>query len=216
MRVKYAALCVMLALALTAAGAYAQKPWLVAPPFDVQRDVFWDFEAGVEAPPLYLGPDDSLLMMSDFVDWQGLNILRGAVGINNLSGNETMYGEFLIHLDNWQRTYPRKLIWMQADGYMDAGGIWLDLAGPQGSVDWWTEAYQYDETTGWFTQTIAAVIVPNPYWEQFVFNFAANPGGMLLVDNVRIATACVVPEPGLISVIGLGLGLVGMVIRRRK
>jgi HEAT repeat protein len=66
-----------------------------------------------------------------------------------------------------------------------------------------------------WTQTVSVVIRPNPLYETFVFNFVAPSGGAAGTGNLRIATACV-PEPGLVSLAGMGLGVLGLAVSRRR
>jgi hypothetical protein len=216
MNARRLAFAAVLAVVLTAGSAFAQTGWLVPPPFEVQRDAYWNFDRGPSYPPEYYGPDDPILFESDFVEWGGLNTPEGVAGIDNSNGTEDMSGLLFIHFDNWKVTNPVKLIWLQADVYEAGGGdVWLEITDDTGAtIPWQTVALQQIPGTDVWTQVVTAQIRPNPPFENFVFNYAVPAGGVAWVDNVHIATACV-PEPGLISVVGLGLGVAGMALRRR-
>ena len=211
-------LFVLAAIVVTAGSGFAQTPWLVPPPFEVQRDVFWDFDSGPDYPPVYYGPDDPYLKDSDFVKWESLTLAQGVVGVDNIDGNSWVFAHILFHLDNWHNNRPAKLIWLQTDVFASTAGpdqvnIIPRIFGPGGEVPWNLERLvEYPDGT--VTAVISASIRPNPEWEEIVFQFEAAPGAIAWIDNLRVATACVVPEPSLLGLVGLGV--VGVLARRKR
>ena len=220
MRLLVVALC-LCAVLFASSAAFAQTDWAVPPPFTVQRDIAWNLVPGTTMlEPTYYGPDDPYLKDSDFIKYDdNVSVFGDWIGVDNSNGQEGATGSILFHIDNWDMTWPVKLIWLQADAMPgDGGSVALRIYDPAGhNVPWNTEYVNWDPSGLWGTQVVSAHIQPNPVSEDFLFTFDAPPGGAAGIRNLRIATYCgVVPEPSTVIAVCMFLAPVGLVFRRKR
>jgi hypothetical protein len=198
-----------------AGAALAQVDWLVPPPFEVQRDIYFDYEdPNQPMEPQYFGPDDEVLKESDFGTWEGLDFFDGKMGIDNREGQSPRRASYVFHYGNWDREAPVKLIWFQFRMFQGSGGYWNgDWRGPEGYQTDWEWVATEDHPDGSVTALAFRWITPNPPWEELYASIMVPGGDIKWVEYARIATVCV-PEPGLIGLVGLGA--LGLLARRRK
>jgi len=221
---------------------YAPSWWT---DFPYQRNIYWDFdyESAPEIPetgllpedgsPVYEGYDDGELLESDYVwidpdgpvKWYptvpGFS-RYGLLGIDNRQGTEILEGDIVIHLDNHERDWPFKHVWKEIVYYEH------DLTEP---ISYLRETMGLDNgytfdcrepiiqvlTDGFERHNVWYEIQPNPYWEDIKFHFYADPGQLVVIDTLHIATECVIPEPGTMILLGsLAIGLFGMAGLRRR
>lgn len=177
----------------------------------------------------YEGTADPILMISDFVLFQGdftwydsVNgfPFQGVVGIDNRNGNIPKGGAIVIHLDNFPIPNTEKRIWIEWDFLISAANMPLAfyVGDSSGSlpVEGWASPIRTTQD-GLSRQNLWYVLKPNPLWEEITILLPYVPaGGYAFIDRFHVATECI-PEPasGLIAVVG-GLGLVVMGVRRKR
>jgi hypothetical protein len=61
---------------------------------------------------------------------------------------------------------------------------------------------------------MGCLITPNPAYELIYLSFWAQPGGVIIVDSMHIATECV-PEPSAAACVGIGLAVLLAAARPR-
>lgn len=215
------------------------KPWSTEFPY--QRNVDLTFEVtpirvpdgGPGGPGIpgahYEGTADPILMLSDFVEFQGNFTwydsvngfpFQGLIGIDNRNGNIPQGGSVVIHLDNFPIPNTEKKIWIEWDFLVSAANIPMAfyVADSNGSlpVEQWFGPIRTTQD-GLSRQNIWFVLKPNPLWEEITILFPFVPaGGYALIDRFHVATECI-PEPasGLLAVIGCA-GLTWFGVRRRR
>lgn len=121
-------------------------------------------------------------------------------------------GEIGFEIPNQERREWIKLFWMQFVIKWDGdAGAWMQV--PQGhQINNWHTTGLDDLGGGWFRWTLEGEILPQPAWERFGLYTGAN--GIMFVDSMYFGTHCIVPEPASLAVIGLGV--VGVIARRRR
>ncbi|MBN1852047.1 MAG: PEP-CTERM sorting domain-containing protein [Pirellulales bacterium] len=211
--------------------------WVTAFPY--QRNIDWTFATDPRGGPTpngapgahYEGYDDPVLWDSDFIQlggdaqwYEDLSSFgmpwQGMIGmINNTTA--PMSGELRIHVDNWERLWPFKHVWIEFDYIANrpevVDTVDLSMVSSAGS-----EVVDDGQSDAWFLptqlfrQNAWAYIVPNPLWEELVLKIEGlQPGDFILMDRLHIATECV-PEPGTFALGGLAIiGLVAFARRRR-
>ena len=208
--------------------------------FPYQRNIDWTFDTDPLGGPTpngapgahYEGYDDPALWDSDFIDFSGdvqwfddLSAAglpwQGMVGIFNTSA-APMSGEIRVHVDNWERQWPFKHVWIEFDfiasrpEVIDAVQLFMESSPGSNVVDG-------DQNDMWqlpsqlFRQNAWMYIEPNPVWEELVLSIEGLlPGDFILMDRLHIATECV-PEPSTFALTGLAMiGLAAFARRRHK
>ncbi|MFO7901366.1 MAG: PEP-CTERM sorting domain-containing protein [Planctomycetota bacterium] len=179
------------------------------------------------------GTDDELLYESDWIEWRGPvewvdtsdtlpGDRQGMIGIVGQE-NGTEIG-LTLHLDNRDRDWPRKHIWVEMELLMDPASVTAvtDVTASGDSQPVADADLAAELSDGWGRQNYWVAVEPNPVWEALNIDFevtddeAGNIPGTVLIDYVHVATECV-PEPGTFCLFGLG-SLLGLVVwwRRRK
>lgn len=213
--------CAALTLAAATAFGFANAP---PPPLDnPQRHVIFDGSGFI-----YLGPDDELLMESDWLQYSGrirqfcdfpeLPDRHGFIGIDNRQGATPISGWIKLHLDNWDRPNAEKLIWEQVE-YLALDVDWeltdhLTLAPDGYSVESATATLQ-ELGDNLFRLEISSRIVGNPPWEEFLWNITVQPYGYFLIDNWEFATICT-PEPSSALTLLYWAGALGITLFRQR
>jgi hypothetical protein len=215
----YKLLFAAVATLLLAGAVFGQAGWLAPPPFEVQRDIFWSFDPGSQPPlydPVYSGPDDPCLKDSDMIMGGNYSLLEfGALGLINNDPYPTG-GMIRVQIDNWDRLNAVKLIWVQVDLYASPDSVLaFHVSNYDNTEVPWDLVDLVTNPDGSVTLLAYSEIRPNPPLEylDFAYGPVQGNGGMVWIDNLHVATACV-PEPGLIGVVGLGL--LGVLARRKK
>jgi hypothetical protein len=198
-------------------------PW--STPFPYQRNILWDFTVNPVGGPTpngtpgahYEGYLDPLLRRSDFVQFSGgftwFNTLAisgvdviGAIGIDNRQGTGDLSGTATFHLDN--KNDPLfKHVWIEWVGSQTANvANPVTLVAPPGYTSSGLTLVKTEPVGSQFRQNLWGQIIPNPLWEEIVFNITVPVGTYWYLDAFHVATECV-PEPGTIM---LGLSAVGL------
>ena len=211
---KNATIIILLALTATAATG-SLFPQL---PFQPQRHVVFNgrsFE--------YFGPDDPVLSGSDWLQmsltvqyYSELHFFpsrHDLLGIVNTS-LEPLQGWIRLHLDNWDRPNVDKLIWAEIDWIADAK-VDFELQTPEGYSTSLLDSFSQQLPDGFFQDNALLTVTPNPPWEDFYCTFTVQPGKMLLIDRLEIATICV-PETSSLLALAYAVGCVGFLFLRRR
>jgi hypothetical protein len=135
------------------------------------------------------------------------------LGIANYS-LEPMQGWIRLHLDNWDRPNVQKLVWAEIEWFADAQ-LDFDFQTPEGYDASLLPVSSQQFPDGFHLDNALLTVMPNPPWEDFYCAFTVQPGKMLLIDRLEIATICV-PEPSSVLALGYGVGCVGFLFLRRK
>jgi PEP-CTERM motif len=164
--------------------------------------------AGPGPDPFYFGsawPED---LAGD--DIGAYLIPEELVSISKLMGN--------LRMDDWEKEYYVLAIWA-GEGILD---ISVDSQFPNDIVT--GTQIQYDDA-GYHATILEGLIIPQPDWETFTFDFMPAPitdatGAIigyetLFIDSIYIGTHCV-PEPGTVAMLIALAGLAFVALRRRK
>ena len=169
------------------------------------------------------GTDDHLLYESDWLGgdiqppnggntgWLATDTVTGTNRQGILTMNATEPGATFTltwHIDNWDRQSEEKHYFVEAE-YYSTGNLGMDEL--ISSTEQIEPLNPHNEMlpNGWVRWTSWATLEPNPEWEEMV-NMVTfeEPGGVLLLDYMHIATECV-PEPATLGLLALGgLGLI--------
>jgi len=230
-----------LMITMVQADPFIRPPETYAPvwytSFPYQRNIDMGFSVNPVSSPgygipgaVYEGTLDPSLLSSDYVTLTGAatwyasvlvsgSTYTGLIGIDNRAGNSTLTGTAIFHIDNIDDSLPLKDVWLESldlDNQAYAGeflnwqvfdpnnNLATYLGGPANSLlgnnEWLSDAEWQ--------------ITPNPNYETVVETFSVPAGDYALIDNLHIATECVVPEPATFSLLALG-GL-ALLWRRRS
>ena len=166
--------------------------------------------AGLAAPYAMADPASAFLMDS-WTDSLGDNRWN----VMHIIGDD----ELMFHLDNYDRDWPEKLVWIQIT--YDSDQAWPMAFNVVAGYDGITFPFHVPanlvaitEPPGWVTAAYEFSFEPNPAWEEIYlkFEFHANPTPSAYVDQVVIDTWCI-PEP--LTLCLLTLGSLAALIRRR-
>lgn len=212
--------------------------------FPYQRNIDWDFSTDPRStPPHYEGWDDDWLHVSDFVELTGdvhwYDVVpgestdgdgqtgtnqdgdyHGVIGLDNREGQETLQGQAIFHIDNWD-TPNVKHIWEEYDFVIfdptfAGSSIIQDLDRGGSSLEGIevVSLGQISTEPKLYRQDIWYELIPNPPYEAKIVTFTAAAGTMVIFDRLHIATECV-PEPATMSLLAMGVLPVGSLLRRR-
>lgn len=224
--------CTVLAvLSATSLAGYVNGP-----PFTPQRTLEWTFgNSGDPWTPYTLaGPEwDSVDWECDEVRVEGTNPEaltwfdddptgqghQGIVGISNPVGQPRVQAKLIFHVNNYPDNLLKKF-WDEAvyridwdpydpnDPNFKPGYDPFSVEWPATSGGYWSEPQnQVNLPGGWVRDNIYGEIMPNPEWEEFVWNFDVPPGHSMYLDSFIVSTLCI-PEPGTLSILVIaGLAL---------
>ncbi|MEE8306932.1 MAG: hypothetical protein V3R81_06675 [Gammaproteobacteria bacterium] len=233
-----ALICSLLTVGVAQASPFVLPPednfpggvWETSYPY--QRHILWDFSfdpmTGGPSSPDYQGYDDDVLSPSDGWDVSGnvrWDSSLGAVGIDNDPGDtSSMSGYLVLHIDNWDRSWSRKHMWIEIEttgtlhepstntnGHLLYNSSYnpayysVGIALPGGG-----SANAIEATNGTWYVTIPE----NPPWEDLQIYMFADAGGTIYISSVHVATECV-PAPGAFILGSIGAGFVTWLRRRR-
>lgn len=211
--------------------------WSGSAPY--QRDIMIQFDYNPVAPPgpgipdaTYTGTLDPTLLSSDFVllnnvQWfpsitiDGTNY-DGVIGIDNQQGTSTLTGTATFHIDNTADTTGVKNFWFEEFWLPGSANTWTNnLYDPTGAPGTFLGGPANSTFNGEVLQNGEWQIIPNPTNETFVVSFSVPAGQFALLDELHIATECVpslvaAPEPGTLSLLGLGLAGFALSASRRR
>lgn len=142
--------------------------------------------------------------------------LSGHTGVWGLTSGAAGEGSLELKLDNQPRDGWVKHVWYQFDLYLSGGGCCLteDSSPDTGISNKWAiyEELQF----GWQRVTGGFDVYPQPAWETLTWDFVTPSGGYAAIDNVYVASHCMVPEPSSLAALdAMATGLL-FSIRRRK
>lgn len=203
--------------------------------FPYQRNIDWDFSSDPRtSSPHYEGYDDPYLYESDYVEFtgavtwyasapsDGAENYNGVIGIDNRSGTQVLSGTAVFRMDNWDREPADggwiKHIWEEVDvAWSEVYDIEQKVVVPTGYDIVWQDVWeswpwQIDADRDIWRIAAWIKILPNPPWEEKVYEFTVEPGEFAFIDRLHIATECV-PEPATIALLALGAAV--LLIRRR-
>jgi hypothetical protein len=189
--------------------------------YPYQRNIYMDFGgsplgdgSGPISGAIYQGADDPYLWDYNYVSMTGDIRWDETTGTIDLYGGGS--GTFQFHIDNWDRDYAVKNIYIEFDFSASLGSKYdvnpLIIAPEVIAINVWSN-FEYNtlENTGKYTGWIE--FQPNPLYEELDV-YLSVPDSTVYIDNVHIATQCV-PVPGAIVLAAIGFGFVGWLRRQR-
>jgi hypothetical protein len=133
------------------------------------------------------------------------------IGIDNQQGDSTLTGTAIFHIDNTADTIGKKNFWFEEFWLPGSDNTWTNnLYDPTGAMGTYLGGPDDSTFNGELLHDGEWQIIPNPTNETFVVSFSVPAGQYELLDELHIATECVpdpeaTPEPGTLSLVGLGL-----------
>ena len=204
--------------------------WQTAPPY--QRNINMGFTVNPVGPAgsgipgaYYSGTLDPSLRVSDYVQFTGpvgwYSTLpgyggTGVIALDNRSGSGWANGTAAFHIDNTLVNQPQKHVWLEYDCYVPPGTNFLIVSVVGSTGGQWPRLgnpIYTDLGNGFARWDVEYGTSPNPAWETITFSFWTEPGQIVGLDNLHIATECV-PEPSVFAL--LALGTAALLISRRR
>jgi hypothetical protein len=195
-------------------------------PFPYQRNILLNFDDPSDPFKAdYEGIDDPNLKESDFVELSGSVTWNENLGAIGTGGPDGGVGAAIFRIDNHIRDWPFKHVYVEAT-VVNSAIIEFPDDPFSGEFYWgppYTEPIPVRED--WFWSDIPGrgdarllnyyfYLRPNPPFEDIYLPFEVPAGEFVWIEDLHVATECVVPIPGAVWLLGSGLiALVG--IRRR-